>query len=271
MVKDFTFLITKDIVETLQLKYNIDLTREQISKIREVENGFVAEFWQLSGIPEDIDRKAIGAAELSDELGGLLRRSDAKIVSLDRVYVPQAAAFLEVTRKTDPTTGNAVGVIERPKSKPLQEQIEDLKQYSQIALADVGSFEGKTILEISALIEKEGIRINEIYLAISNNAASETINGNKKLQFVNGFNLFEWVELRDLIGIDGRNIGIKNGIRQYLPYWENLVGWASVEKGKEEDVVKLCRRYNEKLLEILGKDTEFLAERIGIPVQLMRR
>ena len=67
------------------------------------------------------------------------------------------------------------------------------------------------------------------------------------------FNFYEWIELRDLFGIDGRATGILNGIRTFMPYWENLTQWASIPQCNEQKVAELCKYFNARLLAKLKK------------------
>lgn len=191
----------------------------------------------------------------------MVRRNGYPVISLDRVYLTNADEYLEVTRITDPRTGE-VKVSERPGNISLSEQINILRKYGKIVLADVGAFEGGTLLEISEMLEKNGLKIEEIYLGFSGNEANRRINNSRKLTALNLFDFYEWIELRDFFGIDGRNVGMDNNIRLYIPYWENLPKWASISEEKEQEVAELCRVYNGTLLDLL-KQKGYDIKKIG--------
>ncbi|HIH14819.1 MAG: hypothetical protein QT08_C0009G0066 [archaeon GW2011_AR17] len=255
----FTYLVTKDIVETLERKLGYSLDREIKEEVRDLENRFLYDFWQY--IPENLDKVAVNANPVSAQLETMVRRNGFPVISLDRVYLTNADEYLEVTRITDPKTGE-VKVSERPGNRPLDEQISSLRKYEKIVLADVGAFEGGTLLEISEMLENSGLDIEEIYLGFSSNKANRRINNNRKLTALNLFDFYEWIEMRDFFGIDGRNVGMDSDTRLYIPYWENLPKWASISKEKEREVAELCKDYNGILLGLL-KQEEYDVRKIG--------
>lgn len=255
----FTYLITRDIVETLQRKFGFSLTKEAIQKIRDLEKGFLSIFWPA--IPEGISKTVVAAGYLSKQLDLVIPKNGVPLVSLDRVYITDADKYLEVTRLTNQKTGE-VSITARPGNKSLKEQIKDLGIYSRIKLVDIGAFEGETLLKICETLEKEGTEIEEIYLGCSSNEANKKINGIRKLTVLNLFDFYEWVELRDLFGIDGRNVGTINGTRLYMPYWENLSKWASIPEKAEPTIKRLCQDNYQQLTEIL-RDEGCNIERMG--------
>jgi len=170
--------------------------------------------------------------------------------------MPNAPEFLEITRETNPVTGE-VRIAERPGNKSLEEQINALRGYKKVSLVDVGAFEGDTILEICGRIEKEGVEVDGVYLGFSSEIANRKICDRYKSRVLNLFNLYEWIELRDFFGIDGRNVRCEDGRKMFIPYWENLIKWASIPEENEREVRELCISYNQKLfclLEEAGQD-----------------
>src|SRR3989339_316005 len=111
-------------------------------------------------------------------------------------------------------------------------------------------------------LENSGLDIEEIYLGFSSNKANRRINNNRKLTALNLFDFYEWIEMRDFFGIDGRNVGMDSDTRLYIPYWENLPKWASISKEKEREVAELCKDYNGILLGLL-KQEEYDVRKIG--------
>lgn len=259
----FTYLVTRDIVETLERKIDYNLTNKLRDEIRLLEVGFLSEFWQY--LPSNLNKEAISASSISRQIGLLVNKSSLPVVSLDRVYLADADYYLEITRLTNPNTGE-VTISQRPGNETLERQIEGLKDYKNIILADVGAFEGDTLIKICELIEDQGIVIDEIILGVSSNKANNKINNNRKLTSLNLFDFYEWIEMRDLFGIDGRSVGMKDGKRQYIPYWENLSGWASISKENESEVVNLCKKYYNQLKEMLIQE-KFDFGKIGIPIK----
>ena len=138
-------------------------------------------------------------------------------------------------------------------------------------LIDIGAFSGGSLLEICELLEKEEIEVQRITLGVADSAAVERIS--KKIENVQAaytFKFYEWIELRDLWGIDGRSVGNIGKRRAFMPYWENLTEWATIAPEYEEKVQKLCKDYNLRL--IAGFERENLPpEKIGILVKYRRR
>lgn len=263
MLVVFTYLVTKDIVETLERKVGYKLCGDLKGFVRDLENQFLEEFWGF--VPDTVEKKAIDSTRVSVQLDSISSRNGKPIVSLDRVYLTQADEYLEVTRVTDPRTGQ-VKISERPGNEPIERQINRLRKYQQIVLVDVGAFEGGTLLEICNLLEETGINIEEIYLGFSSNEANRRINNSRKLTALNLFDFYEWIEMRDFFGIDGRAVGIDSGIRTYIPYWENLSKWASIPKESEKTASDLCRKYYALLTERMLKE-RYDIKRIGTQIK----
>jgi len=84
------------------------------------------------------------------------------------------------------------------------------------------------------LIEKnEGISVKQVYLGVAGRGVEAELKDISvdEIITVYGANFYEWIELRDLLGIDGRAVGLSfEGYRLYIPYWENLTEWASILK-----------------------------------------
>ncbi|MBM3234464.1 hypothetical protein FJZ19_05220 [Candidatus Pacearchaeota archaeon] len=259
----FTYLVSRDLVETLERKVGFELSKRTKRGVNGLEDRFLQEFWQY--IPPNICRLDIRALNVSQQIQSALSQYKFPVISLDRVYVPNAQDYLEVTRQTNPQTGE-VRIAERPGSLPLKEQAKKMKKYKKIILVDVGAFEGTTLLDISNLLSKEGVEIEEIVLGISSNDANSRLKEARKVTVLNLFNFYDWIELRDLIGIDGRNTGIKNGRREFIPYWENLCKWATISPENREAVAKVCKRFNIQLVGRLWQEGYDLSK-LGRPVK----
>ena len=264
MLTVFTYLITKDIIESLERKFEYQLDSITKRKIREFEDLFLEEFWQV--IPNKIEKKAVNISSVVQDLEYISRKSGYPVVSLDKIYSPNADSFLEVTRITDPIS-DQIKIAARPGKPTLEQQIKTLKnEYQKIVLTDVGAFEGQTLLEICFLLEQEEIQIEEICLGFSSNEANSRINNSRSLTALNIFNFYEWIEFRDFFGIDGRNVGTDNGSRVFIPYVENLSKWASIPKNTEQMGIDICLEYNLRLTTLLVNQGYDL-EKIGKPIQ----
>ena len=258
-----TYLITRDLVPTLRRKIGLDLDQSIATTISELERTFMEEFWQH--VPPNIERAEALAEEVTGGLESKARQSRLPIVSLDRVYMPNADAYLEVTRITDPQTGK-VKVAERPGSEPIQKQIERLNGYKRITLVDVGAFEGETLSVVCEALSQNKVEIENIVLGFTDARAPRRINHSIDVTSLRSFNFYEWIELRDFFGIDGRLIDDGSGLRKFMPYWENPRQWASIAQDRETAVIDLCKQYNRRLINLLetnGLDTRKIGEHIS--------
>lgn len=263
--KKQTYVITRDIVETLEGKLSINLTRSIKCKIKGLESEFLSEFWPF--VPSEYGKLALETSDLRVQLSCAMSNRDLPVISLDRVYLPNAQGYLEVTRLTNPKTG-IVSLGPRPGTPELTKQIDALAKYKRIILADVGAFTGDTLLELCDRVETKGIKVEEVLLGLSSVSASQRTNSVRKVTALNEYIFYEWLELRDLFGIDGRNVGFENGSRLYIPYSENLTEWASIPKEFERDVANLCRNFYQKLIGCL-KQQEIDTKKIGNPIRYM--
>ena len=234
------------------------MLREQI---RVLEDAFLAKYWRF--VPEAVSRVALDICVPVRDLCALVRNSAYPVVSMDRIYVPTAAQFLEVTRVTNPDTGT-VCLGPRSGCAALEEQVQSISG-DNIVLADVGAFDGNTIAQVVEVLECAGKTVQNVLLAFSSTTAAQKIRQQKPLTALYTFDFYEWIELRDLFGIDGRNVGLQNGQRQFIPYCENLTQWASIPKDAEKQAATLCRQYNAKLMQLLTQNN-YDIRKIGLLV-----
>lgn len=261
-----TYLITRDLVETLERKFNYPLTDEIKRDFRIIEKSFLSKFWKL--FPTDLSNTSLAASTVSQNLENYFIGRSIPVISLDRVYLPNADDYLEITRLTDQKTGQ-VRISERSGKLKLENQLDYLSsKYKKINLADVGAFEGKTIIDVCAMLKARRIDVNEICLGIVGTEAKEKIEERFRLKTFNCFKFYEWIELRDLLGIDGRNVGVDDGRRLIMPYWENITQWASVPEQRSLDAEKLCKQFNMQIIGRLWQEGYDL-NLLGVPVKFL--
>lgn len=257
MLVAFTYLVTKDLVKTIENKCQTYINGDLSFKIGKLEDDFLCKFWQC--IPLDCKKTAFGLENLKNNLYLSYKQEQLPCISLDQLYAPctlvssspWSALDLSVTRITNPITGRKqLGA--RPGKKPIDAQIDDIaREYKKIALVDCGAFEGDTLVEIIDRFNLKGVIVGCVYLAISSYSAKDKISKKCDTKVNNLFNFKDWVELRDLFGIDGRKVSeVENA---FIPYWENLSEWASISKNKEQCASELCQKYNALLLELLAE------------------
>jgi len=275
-----TYLITKDLLETLERKYGYNINDDDVrKKLSSVQEEFVQKFWEAAKLPNGIERYELDASELSVELKNAIRDNcKTPLISMDRVYIQNDSSFkmvndfLDVTRRTDPITG-AVTLEERPGSRPLVKQVAYLRNhYSEVSLADVGAFTGDTLLKIIKWFENEGISVKQVYLGVAGRSVeAELKDVNVEIITVYGANFYEWIELRDLLGIDGRAVGLSSeGHRLYIPYWENLTEWASISKESVEPVKEICQSSYKTIMQLLRGNGSDISK-IGRIVEYKKR
>lgn len=285
------YLITKDIVPTLINKLGIyelkNLPHAQ-KKLKELENAFVGEFSEIlrSGtLVRAVDAEDIAAA-LRERISAIAHENPNHLtVSLDRVYGPVASYHIEITRALEPITGRSFHGANRFNSLPVEVQVSDLKLMQEIKkrnnkgmeltviLADVGTYEGKTIKRMMRMLSKEGIIINKVVVGIATEKGYTTLRnayGDAIIACNIERDLYEWMELRDLMLIDGRQAllgSYTNGVRYFVPYSELLVKEAKVPKRKEQEAIEICYRFHNEIMDLL-KDLGIESERIGKHVKL---
>lgn len=247
----FTYLVSKDLALTLERRLGYKLNEGQKVAIDALEDRFLQEFWAY--VPANIIKESVSADALSKLLQYLLSQENLPVVTLDDVYVnpSKVNGFFSVTRLTDPKTYETK-IGSRPGAPSLEEQISKLaSKYKgkEIALADVGAFEGNTLVDVISMLEKASIKIPKVYLGVWGTQAINKVNGAvKQTVALRTYDLFEWIELRDFFGIDGR----KTESGKIIPYWENLEKWASIVPENVQQVRELCQKYNGLLNDILG-------------------
>ncbi|MFQ5621395.1 MAG: hypothetical protein ACE5FT_06140 [Candidatus Nanoarchaeia archaeon] len=214
------------------MKLGIALEKSDADKIRLLEYEFLAEFWPY--IPQDAEPCVLNCTDISMELKKTV--GEGTVVSLDRMYYPWADGFVDVTRGSN-------GLQPRPDMASINEQVSSLP--GRFTLVDVGVFQGETLTDICERMEASGKQVDRIIVGIANRDVRLV----QPYTALNTYTLCDWMELRDLIGIDGKMVDVQE--RRFKPYWDNLVKGATIPVANESVVRGLCKVYNSKLLSIL--------------------
>lgn len=283
MVKPY--LITMDGVEVLVRKFGITEVNDTPGlrdSIIEVQENLAKAMTNL--IPRDYKLEIVYASNLSKEMDAAVSRirkidGSALVVSLDNVYGSNADFHLEVTRETNPMD-DSYRIASRFGAPAIDVQLTMLKQmldsvrrYDSVILTDVGSFEGKTLDFIIVELEKLGITVSGIVLG----ASSEMLANKLKNRYDSGSAVvdvlstdqsekYEWLEMRDLLLIDGRKVPdafTEDGIRRYIPYTENLRDYASIPEDKIEECKALCRNSYNQVTGLLRNAGVDVKKRVG--------
>ncbi len=256
-----TYLITKDIIPTLERKIGIKLDSQTKQEIILLENEFLSEFCKF--IPNDVEFIQSYALEVSTQLVEIISGNSNPTLSLDRVYMPISTYSFEITRLTDPITGK-ITFGSRPGYPSLQDQLCVIDRSKKITVADVGAFEGDTLIDTCTLLENNGVNVENILLGYSGESGIQKLETRWPVQCLNTYVFYDWIEMRDLLGIDGRRIAGKSG---FVPYYENLNGWASISSEVSDVASDVCRAFSDRLYNLLsseGYDTGKIPEKLKL-------
>jgi len=110
--------------------------------------------------------------------------------------------------------------------------------------------------------------VTAIHVAVANTPALHSAQHEYPIDCCQDFEFYDWVELRDFFGIDGRLI--QGDERTFIPYWENLSEWASIPLEHEQCAAALCKEYHNKLKKLLDKNGHN-TERIGKHIKYLAR
>lgn len=282
------YLISKGIVELLQNRYGLNLSEKARTNIMVLENEFVDTLERE--ISDVYDYKTISAKTIENTVAEQLKQNnlnDLPLICLDDVYFKgfKIDGTISATRLLEDINDfNKKAIGPRKGFPSLEQQLDLLEQdYAgkEVALIDVGVFEGETLLkeiydkETKKLISKEGIipdlkkrgiRVKELYVGIMNEPVIEKFQ-REGVKVIPGnrydFNDGDWLEVRDLLGLDGRKINpdshnIINGTHLFARYIHDpktLKDGASIADGVTAAIVlDLCNMYQKKIMREIRKD-----------------
>ena len=268
------YLISKGVVNLLETRYKLDLSNVAKEKIRTLEDDFVERLGEE--LESTFDFKVISAETIDDLMEEVRsRKNGLPVINLDDVYFRenQNDGEVSITRLvTDVNDFDKKTLGPRKGYKPLEEQLKDLNKYrgQEVALMDIGVFEGETLLDeekgIAGLLKKKGIKVKRLYTSIMNSpskikfesAGIEIVSG-REYDFTDG----DWLEVRDLLGLDGRKINpaqyYLNGNTQlfarYIQDPQTLKVGAGIADGVTAAIVlDLCNMYQKKIMREVRRD-----------------
>ena len=283
-----TYVLTMDVPETLARKYGItealvnpDL-RERLETVQEV---FAASYQAV--MPDGVNTRLFYTGGMTEQLTAAAEKMRSAIgnpivVSLDHVYDTKADFHLEITRETNPMTGQKK-LANRFGTPPINEQFKTLRRLSRkrgansdgVLLTDVGSFEGGTLGEVTKRLETYGIPLQGVVIGLTSSVGMSTLTAKfgEKIQMLEVIpSMFEWVEVRDLILIDGRKVPqiyTQDGVRRYIPYIDNLRDWATLRTQAQQDLAaRLCNTAYSEVITLLRETGANTTARIGEFVHL---
>ncbi len=280
-----TYIVTKDLASTLVHRCGIGEVESNEglrNRIAALEVSFIEKFATL--VPKGKEMIILPIEEIADavklRIMSIPTGNKGMVVTLDPLFLKDADAILSITRQMNPDTRiNKMG--SRYGTPDVDEQIREIemklaardRKAEGITLVDIGSFSGTTLKELVRMLKTRGIHVRAIILGLSSEKVKDTLRKASEgigVYVTHQRDFFEWLELRDLFLIDGRNVPreYNNGEnRGFIPYTENLAEWASIPDNNIQDCIRLCRRYNAELLTVL-KETGSDTSRIGVHIPL---
>lgn len=199
------------------------------------------------------------------------RRESLSIISLDKVYYSYPP-MLEISRMVD-AGGNDIGLGERAGSKPIEEQLQDLRwqlpSYTKkVALLDDILWTGEVFLFARQLLQNIEIEVVRVYagIEIEKFETKEGLRGGQWFREQTGLevvSLFSYPEVIDQIcerdfypGVPlcGRQVaGLENTGAPYLLPFGNPVKWASIPEWGKLKFSKACLERTIHLYATIGR------------------
>ncbi len=259
-----TYVITKDLVPTLQNRLGIPMPISLAESINRLENEFLEGFWGFVNV--EAQHEVLDSAELVEVVRGKLENEKRPIICFDDVYFPWIReGRFSITRLTNPLDSSKYVFGPRPGFPSLDEQIANLRGLygdGEVAILDIGAFSADSLIEPLFDFQKAGLKPVTIYLGLAGiNAAEKLKKHGLSVSVAHSYQFDDWIELRDFFGIDGRKVdqtkvdfnGIENmaGKNLFIPYRENPGEWASIVGDKQEDFRRFCDKYSEQLMSLV--------------------
>jgi len=258
-MKDYIF--TKDVVNLFTNRYGLNLNINQVGKIQKLENEFIDSIRDY--LPRGYQIKVLDKLKFNEF-------NNENLLFLDDVYFNKKGEEISVTR-TIPFEklgkNDAVKILPRFGSESLDIQISKL-QKKEYSVVDCGVFSGHTLYDLISEFRDKGIKINKAYLGVCNKNSIIEIKGKSYLAKVDNtsvekkasdleliipdegiFDFGEWIELRDMLGFDGRSVYSTN--RTFKCYSTDLHEHASIDRENEDSVVNISNLYHNKIMNVV--------------------
>ncbi|MBW2997327.1 hypothetical protein KY349_03235 [Candidatus Woesearchaeota archaeon] len=270
------YLISKGVVNLLLNRYRLDLSDQAKQDISRLEEEFTQRLGQE--LSDFFDYDVVSAETIDKTMEKSVKRSSRlPIIGLDDVYfrgIPTDGEISITRLVTDVNNFDNKVLGPRKGYASLEEQMELLEKDfvgKDVALMDVGVFEGETLLDkergVINLMKNRNINVKRLYVSIMNSpalpkfkdAGIEIVTSNKLYDFSDG----DWLEVRDLLALDGRKIStdkydLNSNTQLFAKYIQDpqtLKTGANIQDGVTASIVlDLCSMYQKKLLREIRKD-----------------
>ena len=171
-------------------------------------------------------------------------------MSLDDTHIRWADAYYRITNLVS-WNGEAEWIA-KPGSLSVDTQLSALANFRTVILGDIGAQSGQTVLKSIQDLKKAGIHVSRVLLGIASRAAVDRLKGTVPVSTVYEIDLLRWIELKDLLGLDGRLFKDNQGRVLRLPTWETSIRDGPFTEEKKREITALCKSYNRHIVSILG-------------------
>lgn len=270
------YLVSKGIVNLLRNRYELELSDKAEQRISGLESEFTDRLGEE--LSETFNYETISAKEIEGSMEQLVKRVNGlPIIQLDDIYFRgiEPDASISITRLVNDINDFSKKTLGPRKGYEEVEsqigKITDKYANRKVSIMDIGVFEGETMLHeekgIIPLLKKNNVDVQRVYLSIVNkparqkfeDAGLELLASKGDYDFTGG----DWLEVRDLLGLDGRKINpekydINNGTHLFARYIQDpttLKSGANIQDGVTAAIVlDLCNMYQKKILREIRKD-----------------
>jgi hypothetical protein len=249
------YVITKDISRFLVNRKGLVLPEEDLRELDSLEDAFAKDFESALGRP----------IVYIKDIGGPVT-PPSKRISLDNVHFKGNEHEVQVTRTVRPFELSAPPEeLPRPGYSSINDQIRALPS-GEYTVCDVGIFSGDTLLKVCNAIESRGdIVIEDLWVGLTGKKAHDSgkiyckrSGRERKISFPEG-RIFDfedggdWLEMRDLLGFDGRTILSDNPNYHFSCYSTNLGKHASIPEDCCGTILEICTGYFDRVLDLLKR------------------
>jgi hypothetical protein len=259
-MSNLDFLVTDDVVETLENRLDYDLTPQERAEINKLASKYFKEEMP-EVVPEGMDYTFVDAADCI-QWAEKEMDPEVSVVSIDNAYFPKDSETFNViefglTRETDPATGKEVLATR----DPYMDYERRLKQIAagndSVQVFDVGALTGETLQQVTEDLENYGVEVIQTVIPIVSQRALET---DFDPVFMSFYEFGKWLEGRDVAAIDGRKVPAEQRRvqpRTFIPYYQDPQEIATIGNENPENAQKfeeISRQFNEEVEEIVGEE-----------------
>ncbi len=246
MAKLIDIVITTDLEDVIAKSYqDVPLNLRVI--LDKITSQFIS---LLSGdILKDFRLHICRADFLSRELRRMKMSYKDPFISLDEIHISWADYYLLITNVFEPP--NSTKWTNKPGSCELTDQIQAVRNHGAVLLGDIGAQTGQTAAEVIHRLAQVDIKVSRILLGVASNMATKRLSQFAPVQIVFPFERAYWVELKDMLGLDGRLIRDADGSIVKIPTWEEFIQIGPFTEKQKLQLRDVCQVYSNLALAAL--------------------